>query len=125
VSHPALSSSILKSLRLGHMDPELPAGLLTSARNKARNRTENRYWDYKEKLTLDDPYQVAEFAKDVLAFHNTEGGVIIVGIADEYTAKGVPASTILDTKTLRDKIRKFLQDIPIFQDSTCIPRMTL
>jgi hypothetical protein len=36
---------------------------------------------------------VAEFAKDVLAFHNTEGGIIAVGISDRLgVAEVVPLS---------------------------------
>jgi hypothetical protein len=77
MSHPTLGTCIIKSLRLGQMDSDLAGALLTAERNKVRHRTEDRYWDYKEELLLNDPYKTAEFAKDVLAFHNTDGGVII------------------------------------------------
>jgi len=49
------------------MHPDLPAALLTQERNKVRVRSEDRHWDYKEKLSLTDPYAVAEFAKDEAA----------------------------------------------------------
>ena len=118
MAFPTLSSSILQSLRIGHMHPDLPSALLTQERNKVRTRTEDRHWDYKETLLLTDPYAVAEFAKDVLAFHNTDGGVIIVGITDKYAANGIPAAIILDKKQLRDKLTKFCgSSVDIFQDS--------
>jgi len=118
MSYPALSSCIIKSLRLRQMEPDLPRALLSQDKTRAQNRTENRYWDYKEQLELDDVYQISEFAKDVLAFHNTEGGAIVVGITDKFIAKGISASAILDTRKLRDKVSKYLGDrIELFQES--------
>ena len=104
------------------MHPDLPAVLLTQERNKVRVRGEGRHWDYKERLPLADPYAVADFAKDVLAFHNTSGGVIIVGVTDKYAAHGVSSSTILDKKLLRDKLEKYCgRSLDIFQDSIELP----
>ncbi len=115
---PSLNSCIIKSLQTGQMSPDLPAALLTPAKNKARHRSENKYWDYKEDLRLTDAHKIAEFVKDVAAFHNTEGGLIIVGITNEYVAQGVSGSIILDTKQIRDKIRKYVGDeIGVFQES--------
>ena len=100
------------------MHPDLPAALLTQERNKVRVRGEDRHWDYKEKLPLNDAYAVSEFAKDVLAFRNTDGGVIIVGVTDKYAAHGVPDSSILDQKQLRDKLERYCgRSLDIFQDS--------
>jgi hypothetical protein len=122
MAFPTLSSAIVQSLRVGHMHPDLPAALLAQERNKARVRSEDRHWDYKEKLSLSDPYAVAEFAKDVLAFHNTDGGVIIVGVTDAYAAHGISSGTILDKKQLRDKLVRYSgSEIDIFQDSIELP----
>jgi predicted HTH transcriptional regulator len=104
MANPTLSSSILKSLQSGHMDLQLPAALLNSEKNKARNRTEGIYWDYKEALHLGDKFKIAEFSKDVAAFHNTNGGVIIIGINDDYNARGIPGSSIIDTVQIRDRL---------------------
>ncbi len=104
------------------MHPDLPSTLLTQERNKIRVRGEDRHWDYKEKLSLDDAYAVAEFAKDVLAFHNTDGGVIIVGVTNKYAAHGVPSGTILEKKLLRDKLTKYCgRALDIFQESVELP----
>jgi hypothetical protein len=122
MAFPTLSSAIVQSLRTGQMHPDLPAALLTQERNKARVRGEDRHWDYKEKLTLTDAYAVAELAKDVLAFHNTDGGVIIVGITDKYAAHGVPSSSILDKKQLRDKLERYCgREVDIFQEAIELP----
>jgi hypothetical protein len=100
------------------MHPDLPATLLTPERNKVRTRGEDRLWDYKEKLVLTDPYAVAEFAKDVLAFYNTDGGAIIVGVTDKYAAHGVASTSILDKKHLRDKLVRYCgSSVDIFQES--------
>jgi hypothetical protein len=80
VSHPTLISCIAQSLRLGQMVPDLAMALLEPPRNKVRNRTENRHWDYKRELLFNDPFQRAEFARDVAAFHNTDGGLIASSI---------------------------------------------
>jgi hypothetical protein len=118
MAFPTLSSAILQSLRAGQMHPDLPSALLTQERNKVRVRAEDRHWDYKEKLSLSDAYAVAEFAKDVLAFHNTDGGTIIVGVTDKFAANGIPSSSILDKKLLRDKLVKYCgTSLDVFQDS--------
>jgi hypothetical protein len=104
------------------MHPDLPAALLAQERNKVRVRTEDRHWDYKEKLSLADSYAIAEFARDVLAFHNTDGGVIIVGVTDNYAAHGVSSNSILDKKQLKDKLVRFCGTaVDIFQDSIELP----
>jgi hypothetical protein len=100
------------------MDPDMPLALLDVTKTKARHRSEGRYWDYKERLPFDTKFAVAEFAKDVLAFHNTEGGVIIVGISNDYVVRGVARSNVLDSKETLDKIRKYVGDhFDLFQDS--------
>jgi len=104
------------------MHPDLPAALLTRERNKVRVRGEDRHWDYKEKLNLTDAYSIAEFARDVLGFHNTDGGVIIVGVTDKYAAHGVSSSSILDKKLLRDKLERYCgRELDVFQDSIELP----
>ena len=118
MAFPTLSSAIVQSLRAGQMHPDLPAALLTQERNKVRVRGEDRHWDYKEKLNLIDAYAIAEFAKDLLAFHNTDGGVIIVGVTDKYAAHGVPSSSILEKKLLRDKLERYCgRELDIFQET--------
>ena len=122
MSHPTLISCIAQSLRLGQMVPDLAMALLEPPRNKVRNRTENRHWDYKRELLFNDPFQRAEFARDVAAFHNTDGGFIAVGVTDDYAVRGVSQAVILDTKQLREKLLGFLgPSVQIFQDAVEVP----
>ena len=122
MSYPTLSSCIIQSLLLGQMVPDLPSALLEPSRNKVRNRSETRHWDYKQELVLNDAFQRAEFAKDIVAFHNTDGGLIAVGITDDYVVRGIAAASILDTKQLRDKIIGLLgASVEVFQDSIEVP----
>lgn len=76
--------------------------------------TETELWDYKlicpqissEKL------EWAEMCKDVLAFHNTgKGGVIIFGVSDtDFSIVGVDQNERMDSKLFNDKIRKYVGD---------------
>jgi hypothetical protein len=117
MGYSSLNSCIIKSLQSGQMDPDFSAALLTPEKNKARCRTEGTYWDYQEMLILTERLAIAEFAKDVAAFHNTNGGAV----TKEYVAKGVTGGTILDTNQIRDKLRLYLGPIDVFQDSFQLP----
>ena len=54
----------------------------------------------------------AEFSKDVLSFHNTrKGGVLIFGIRDkDYEVVGLAGSGKVDSKIINDKISKYVGD---------------
>jgi Tfp pilus assembly protein PilF len=75
-------------------------------------KTETDLWDYKR----DCPYPGKQFApawahlaKDVAAFHNLHGGVILFGIDDE-SFQFVGATQVLDSKLVNDQLRRFLGD---------------
>ncbi|MFC1433495.1 helix-turn-helix domain-containing protein [Streptacidiphilus sp. N1-3] len=55
------------------------------------NAAEGEDLDYKRELTAKDEESKEEFAKDVVAFANRLGGVLIVGMAD---AKGIPSLVV-------------------------------
>src|SRR5207244_13600229 len=44
--------------------------------------------DYKQQLRVESSSSVAEIARDVLAFSNTEGGLLVVGVADDRAVIG-------------------------------------
>ncbi len=75
-------------------------------------RTENDLWDFKSDCPRpgrDELYIWAHIAKDVLAFHNNKGGVLIFGIDDkDYSFGG--AKQRLDSKLFNDQLHKFLSD---------------
>ncbi|MGW3579838.1 AlbA family DNA-binding domain-containing protein [Streptomyces rubiginosohelvolus] len=62
--------------------------------------------DYKREVRADDDKKKEEFAKDLAAFANHIGGVLIVGMAE---ARGVP-SKVMDTD-VSDQLRRHLQQV--------------
>jgi len=59
-------------------------------------QTENELWDFKAGCPAPGKlHQTAwsELAIDVLAFHNANGGVLILGIADDYSFRGTSSQT--------------------------------
>lgn len=74
-------------------------------------RLESEYWDYKRDLcNFQDSRAVGELARDVLAFHNTRGGYIICGIANDFTVLGVhdQLAQSIDSGRLNDKLRGYI-----------------
>lgn len=77
-------------------------------------RTETDLWDYKKQILRikSENIEWAELSKDILAFHNTrKGGMILFGVEDEnYALVGVSRQIEIDSKIVNDKIRKYLGD---------------
>jgi hypothetical protein len=74
-------------------------------------RTETEFFEYKKDCPRPGVERIsewAELAKDVLAFHNNQGGVIAFGISDSLAFVG--ASARLDSKLVNDGIRRYLGD---------------
>jgi tetratricopeptide (TPR) repeat protein len=73
---------------------------------------ETDLWDYKTECPSyksGDALEWAEIAKDVLAFHNNNGGVLIFGVEDKsFVIEGIDLD--IDSKLFNDKIRKWLGD---------------
>jgi len=102
-----LSGAIVESLKTRNkcelskcpLDPQ-PYGAL--------RRDETEYWDYKRELYLDTPTKIKRLAKDVLAFHNTKGDVIIVGVDDDYYVPGIARAHVLDTYVIQENCESIL-----------------
>lgn len=117
LSRNSLSGAIAESLRRREMLPDLALKLLEDDGRKVRFKNETEYWDYKECIDLSNPLEAAQLAKDILGFHNTKGGAVIIGVTDSYLAKGFPEAHILDTVRLNGKLRKYISsNVPLFQD---------
>jgi tetratricopeptide (TPR) repeat protein len=72
---------------------------------------ETELWDYKEMgppSGAGNAEKWADIAKDVLAFHNNKGGVIIFGVSNDFKVTGHRCSW--DSKLLNDRLRKYLGD---------------
>lgn len=79
---------------------------------KSGRKVENDLWDYKLELPPNKKgfkKNWANIAKDVLAFHNTHGGILIIGINDKSFAT-VGVDYDIDSKTFNDQIRKWTGD---------------
>lgn len=72
---------------------------------------EHTHLDYKETVNLDNKTNAAEFAKDVAAFSD-RGGWIIIGVDNHETPVGISEDQIhaWDEANLRNKIQKYLSD---------------
>lgn len=73
---------------------------------------ESDLWDFKASCPghgESHKYSWAEIAADVLAFHNTRGGIIFFGIADQSFSFCGTTSPI-DSKLFTDKIRRYCGD---------------
>ncbi len=74
-------------------------------------QTENELWDYKKdcpRLGKEYLNSWADLAKEVLAMHNKNGGVLLFGMTNDYSFCG--AANRLDSKQLNDGLRRFLSD---------------
>lgn len=112
-----LAGAIALSLKHGEMLDSLSKNLLSDDGNRAKRATEGEYWDYKEILDITTSYGEGEFAKDVLAFHNSKGGLIVVGIDDNFRVLGVPKTIVLDTNNVRKKLSRFIgSEVYVFTD---------
>ncbi len=73
---------------------------------------EGELWDYKQEIPVvsrGSESDWASIAADVLAFHNTSGGVLVFGVRDrDYAFVG--AKNNVQTKTFNDKIRRYVGD---------------
>jgi tetratricopeptide (TPR) repeat protein len=73
--------------------------------------TETEFWDYKVTGPAPGagmPEEWANLAKDVMAFHNNKGGVIVFGVGNGF--KVVNYRSQLDSKLLNDRLRKYIGD---------------
>src|SRR5437016_622900 len=67
---------------------------------------EGQLIDYKLLTDFGDMASVAELARDILAFSNSEGGVLVVGVADN--SQRVDSHCAVDFRTAREKLGLFL-----------------
>jgi len=99
------------------MTPELPRLLLTPTKNQLLKRAEHQYWDYKRQLDVSNTKELEKLAKYVLGFHNAQGGVLIIGVDDDYSVPGVPRSTVADSTLVRQRLQRYIgPSVSVFTD---------
>ncbi|SFM25674.1 Flp pilus assembly protein TadD, contains TPR repeats [Paenibacillus sp. 1_12] len=94
---------ILQAIRNGRLDDALADEL-------SKKRFESMLWDYKEIMLLDAAGK-AELARDCTAFHNTDGGYILVGVKDKtWKVLGVEESILraIDQTQINNAIHSYV-----------------
>lgn len=71
-------------------------------------RGECEHLDFKQTINLDFDHDCLSICRDILGMKNVGGGFIIIGVEDRtWLPVGIKHSLGLDTKALRDKVRKY------------------
>jgi predicted HTH transcriptional regulator len=73
------------------------------------HRTESSSVDYKSSFDANSPGDWVEIVKDLIAFANSGGGVVIFGLTDDGTASAYDCNALesLDPAMVTDKIYKY------------------
>ncbi len=98
--------TIRQAVRLGRLDDKLAADI-------AFQKYETILWDYKEFLSIDTAETKAELARDIAAFHNAEGGYIVIGIRNgtwELVGCDETALRKIDQVNINNAIRPYVGD---------------
>lgn len=103
-----LGETIRKCIAAREPVDELAQALLNSSRDKVRIRQEGDLWDYKQHIDLANAKSRANIAKDVLAFHNAQGGCIIIGVDNQFRICGVEEAHRFDEVRLRQAIGPYV-----------------
>jgi hypothetical protein len=103
-----LGDAIRKSLAAGEPIPEFESTLLRPDRSAIRTRQEGDLWDFKERLDLNDAHTRAKVAKQILAFHNAQGGCLVVGVDNDYRAMGLPPNLRFDRVRLKQAVEAYV-----------------
>lgn len=74
--------------------------------------------DFKMQFSLDSEAAIAEISRDVLAFSNTEGGIILFGVSDTGEIVG---HSLLDPRKLRERLGPYTGTRLDFEISTIRP----
>jgi hypothetical protein len=91
------------------LDGEIPADecirMFVSRDSGLCSADEGTHVDYKLKLDLHDENSYAETARDLLAFSNSSGGLLVFGVSD---SKEVFGHQRVDSRALRDKLGPYV-----------------
>lgn len=79
----------------------------SAVRYLLRSGGECEYLDFKEQLHTTTDYEIAALGRDIVGMKNVGGGYILIGVEDKtWKPVGINSLSQLDTKLLRDKVRK-------------------
>jgi len=77
------------------------------------SKRESIQWEFKGSFDIDDKSSYLKVIKHIAAFSNTEGGHIIIGVADNYKKIGVSyKEKKIDVAQINDKLKKYVIPVP-------------
>lgn len=80
-----IKSSILQSIFNGEVSENI---LKILKEDEKFINKESHLWDYKERIDTTDKISIGEIVKDIVAFYNTFGGYLIIGVDDSGVVIG-------------------------------------
>jgi predicted HTH transcriptional regulator len=96
---------ILRRLIAGDVSADGAVPALHDRQSGQFRPAEGQLLDYKEVIRLDEKASVAELARDILGFSNSEGGLLIIGVADDRRVLGHDS---VDFRGLRNALGVFV-----------------
>ncbi len=97
--------AILEKVVHGKVDAQAGLLELVDRTKGAITAAEGQLLDFKEKVQLSRPESVGELARDILGFSNAEGGVLLLGVADNLSVVGHDR---LDPRSARDSLGPYI-----------------
>lgn len=109
---------VVKKVIAGEVPPAVGIATIVNRGEKRFTPDEGLLLDYKQSVVPDKENSVAELGRDILAFSNTEGGLLILGVDDDRSVAGHEK---VDFRRLRDRLGPFigtrvdfdLEEVPI------------
>lgn len=80
---------------------------------------EGQHIDYKLGVDFTDEASIAELARDILGFSNSDGGVLVLGVSDDYHR--AETHMPVDFRSAREKLGYFLGTRVNFDMDECTP----
>lgn len=96
-----LESSMLELISRGSISAEVLTCL--SREDGIFVSLESELWDYKSKIGT-EKLDLAELARDIVAFYNSYGGYLIIGVEDDYSLVGCDS---VEEQLIRQTIRNY------------------
>lgn len=110
---------ILHRIVHGDVEPAEGIGALIDRQSGCFIPKEGHLIDYKLLVDFDDMASLAELARDILGFSNSEGGVLVLGVDDHL--QSVESHVAVNFRTARESLGFFLGTRVNFDMDECTP----
>lgn len=103
-----LKNCINGSLVSCQMMNGISSAFFNKNRNKIICKGETVYWKYQDSFDYKNPNDVALLAKNILAFYNSRGGAIIIGVTTDFNIIGVQDWQIPTYEIFADVLKNYI-----------------